>query len=181
MILIALGANIEGCWGSPAETLGIVSLKFKQFGVKPLAFSPIFETAPLGPSQPSFLNAVAVVDAALPPMSLLARLKKIERLAGRKSGVRWGPRALDLDIVDYKDNISNWNLGAKWGEPRLGRRLVTPHPEMHRRPFVLLPLLHIAPRWRHPVFRLSARDMLLRLRSAGPGAVLREAVRIGEA
>ena len=96
--------------------------------------------------QPRYLNAVVLVEAYIAPGALLRLLKRIERRAGGRLGARnGGPRPLDIDILDYG--------GRRIGRPPRRRqrgRLILPHPEMHRRAFVLVPLLEVAPAWRHP-------------------------------
>jgi 2-amino-4-hydroxy-6-hydroxymethyldihydropteridine diphosphokinase len=84
-------------------------------------------------------------------------LKQIERRAGRRGGRPWGPRTLDIDIVDYAGLVTHWRKGrGAFGRPR---PLVLPHPLAHERPFVLKPLLDIAPDWRHPALKRSAREL----------------------
>ena len=103
--------------------------------------SKIYATAPLGPGrQAPYLNAVLLLEADVAPAALLRLLKGLERRAGRRFGPRWGPRCLDIDVLDYGGRRVGW-------PPRRRERgrLVLPHPEMHRRAFVLVPLLEIAP------------------------------------
>lgn len=102
--------------------------------------SQLYRSAPWGMTdQPDFINAVAALDTELPPGRLLAGLQSIERAAGRvRTGARWGPRVLDLDLLLYGEVTSN------------GERLTLPHPRMHERAFVLVPLLEIAPGIRIP-------------------------------
>jgi 2-amino-4-hydroxy-6-hydroxymethyldihydropteridine diphosphokinase len=92
---------------------------------------------------------------------MLRLLKRIERRAGRRLGRRWGPRPLDIDILDYRGTRIGWPPRRR--EPG---RLILPHPEMHRRVFVLVPLLEIAPHWRHPILGLGARALLSHLAPA---------------
>ncbi|MBI4277335.1 MAG: biotin--[acetyl-CoA-carboxylase] ligase [Armatimonadetes bacterium] len=106
--------------------------------------SSIYETAPVGrEDQPPFLNLVVAVATDLDPHALLALLQRVETGLGRVRGTgveeRWGPRTIDLDVLLYGD------LGVAT------EALVIPHPEMHRRAFVLVPLLEIAPDLSHPV------------------------------
>jgi len=121
--------------------------------------SRLLLSAPFGRTdQPAFVNAVAEIGTGLPPQELLAKLHRIERMAGRRRTLRWGPRTLDLDLIDYHGRVSN--------PPR---RPVLPHPGIASRIFVLAPIAEIAPRWRHPVTRLTAATMLRRLDQAGEG------------
>ena len=163
-MLLGLGANISGAWGTPTQTLLRALDELGQLGLQPLYRSRLYRTKPVGPGrQPPYLNAVVMSQASLPPMALLRGLKGLEKRAGRRGGRRWGPRPLDLDILDYG--------GRRLGWPPAGRRrrggLILPHPEAHRRAFVLLPLAEIAPHWRHPVLGLSAQALLRRVRTAG--------------
>lgn len=117
--------------------------------------------------QAPYVNAVLIAHSALAPGRLLWLLKRLEREAGRRSGPRWGPRPLDIDIIDYAGRVIGWPVR---GGPR--PRLVLPHPEAHRRAFVLAPLLELAPRWTHPALRVSGRRLLAGL-PAEPGGLRR--------
>ena len=109
--------------------------------------------------QARYLNAVLLAEAPLPPAALLRAIKVIERQAGRRLGRHWGPRPLDIDILDFRGRRMGWAAHPS----RLRGRLILPHPEMHRRAFVLAPLLDVAPNWRHPVLERTARALLARL------------------
>jgi len=129
-------------------------------GLKLLRASRLLETKPFGrPNQPDFVNAVAAIATHLPPEALLSRLHAIERAAGRRRTIRWGPRTLDLDILDYHGLIlrSASRHTAHGG-------LVLPHPGIPQRRFVLDPLSEIAPKWRHPMLYTTAGELLLGLR-----------------
>jgi 2-amino-4-hydroxy-6-hydroxymethyldihydropteridine diphosphokinase len=146
---IALGSNRPGRHGAPArelaaalEALGAVS-----------AVSPILHTPALGPSNRRFANAAAILETEETPPELLARLKAIERAFGRRPGLRWGARVIDLDII-------LWSGGA-WSGPGL----TIPHRQFRTRSFVLDPLVHIAPDWRDPLTSLSIRQLRARLRA----------------
>jgi 2-amino-4-hydroxy-6-hydroxymethyldihydropteridine diphosphokinase len=101
--------------------------------VEVVALSSVYETDPVGPAQPDFLNAVVELRTDLEPRLLLARLKEIEAQAGRFSArvERWGPREVDLDLLLYDDLVIESD------------RLRIPHPSMHERAFVLVPLCEI--------------------------------------
>jgi 2-amino-4-hydroxy-6-hydroxymethyldihydropteridine diphosphokinase len=138
-------------------------------GIRVVRISRTYSTAPLGPGrQDRYLNSVALVAARLPPAVLLRLLKRIERRAGRRLGRKWGPRPLDIDILDYRGTRIGWPPRR-----RQSGRLILPHPEMHRRVFVLVPLLEIAPHWRHPVLGVGARALLSHL-AAGKVADVRQ-------
>lgn len=163
MILIALGANKPGPWGTPTET---VQRALHQLGSGPMRLikaSRLLITEPYGvTNQPAFVNAVALVETHLPPQALLARLQTIERAAGRQRHLRWGPRTLDLDIIDYNGLRVTQGRGER-------NRLCLPHPGIADRVFVLKPIAEIAPRWQHPVSRRTASQMLAKLTGAGHG------------
>jgi 2-amino-4-hydroxy-6-hydroxymethyldihydropteridine diphosphokinase len=173
-ILVGIGANYPGPWGTPSATINRALRNLDEKGVALVAVSELYETAALGRAgQPSYVNAVAQIETAMPPESLLRRLKQIEREAGRRGGSPWGPRTLDLDILDYQGRVKNWQGGV----PRFARAglrpLVLPHPWIENRPFVLRPLLDVAPDWRHPVTKESAQTLWRRVAHGREGRVLR--------
>lgn len=154
MILVGLGSNITGPWGTPRATIEKALFSLNQFPLRLVKASTLLATKPFGnKNQPDFINAVAMIDAALSPIALLSRLQQIEKQAGRKRGRRWGPRTLDLDILDYKGRIL-----IPRGQGRAALRL--PHEGIPKRDFVLLPLDEIAPRWKHPILHKSAKEMI---------------------
>lgn len=115
-----------------------------------VARSSLYATTPVGPvPQPDFINAAAALATRLTPMELLAALQAVERAHDRqREGTRWGPRTLDLDLLLH-------------GSHRMrGPGLELPHPEMHRRAFVLVPLAEIAPEWLEIPGRGRLADLL---------------------
>lgn len=121
-----------------------------------LARSGLYRSAPWGVTdQPEFVNAAAEIETALASRELLEALLGIERAAGRdRSGTRWGPRVLDLDLLLYGD--------LECDEPGL----TLPHPHLHERAFVLLPLNDLGPNLEVPG-RGRVRELLARVDSAG--------------
>jgi len=97
------------------------------------ASSAFYTSESLLPGQPRYTNAVAAVESALPPLTLLDALQAIENAQGRQRKERWGPRTLDLDIILYGDQVID--------HPRLK----VPHYHLHARPFVLYPLAELVP------------------------------------
>lgn len=157
MILVALGSNIKGPWGSPRQTLLKAIDALDQWPVQVMKISKLIETAPYGnPNQPDFVNAVVQVRTALSPDSLIRRLHLIEKSAGRIRRRRWGPRTLDLDIIDYHGLI-------RIQHGYVQKELVLPHPGIAQRSFVLEPIMEIAPQWKHPLIRESAKVMIQKL------------------
>ena len=173
--LVALGANFPGPWGRPREAIARALSEIDGINIAVTAVSPIYETAAVGSArQPPYVNAVAQLDTSLPPDALLRVLKDVERRSGRRGGRPWGPRTLDIDIIDYAGLIRHWH-GGRGDFTRPGRRpLVLPHPCADRRPFVLKPLLDIAPRWRHPALKQSVRDLWRAASRGREGKVLRK-------
>ncbi len=143
-------------------------------GTAILALSSLYETAGVGPGQPGvFVNAVVGIECHCPPAALLRRLKMIERRAGPRSGYRWGPRTLDLDILDYRRLVTGWPEKGRLNDAAIRSQLILPHPLLHERPFVLQPLDEIAPYWRHPVLHRSARELWLRICDEYSGGILK--------
>jgi 2-amino-4-hydroxy-6-hydroxymethyldihydropteridine diphosphokinase len=121
-----------------------------------LRHSRLYRSAPWGRAdQPEFVNAAAELDTELTPRALLQALLAIERSAGReRDATRWGPRVLDLDILVYGDEVID--------EPGLH----LPHPHLHERAFVLLPLAELAPRLHVPGHGAAA-ELAGRIDAAG--------------
>lgn len=136
-VTIGLGANL----GSPTHTLraalgGLSAIP----GVWGWRASGLYRTAPVGgPEQPDYVNAVATARTALAPRAILALLHTMEQAFGRTRDAHWGPRTLDLDLIQYGQ------VGAE-GEVVLGGEdLQLPHPRAHERAFVLVPWLEVDP------------------------------------
>jgi 2-amino-4-hydroxy-6-hydroxymethyldihydropteridine diphosphokinase len=162
MILVGIGSNVQGPWGPPPETVRHAIAALDEAPVRLVKASRPIVTAPFGQTdQPDFVNAVAEIETTLDPRALLARLHAIERSAGRVRALRWGPRTLDLDLLDY-DGLVDAREAGPAGEPPL----VLPHPGIPERTFVLQPIAEIAPDWRHPVLGQTARALLRRLEAA---------------
>jgi len=118
--------------------------------------SPIYETEPWGyTDQPLFLNQVLKAETSLTPGQLLIYLKSIEKALGRLPSFHLGPRLIDLDILFFDDLVMH------------EQGLTIPHPYLHERPFVLVPLADVAPDLIHPVFHLTIKDFLSKLDTRG--------------
>ncbi|NJM34197.1 MAG: 2-amino-4-hydroxy-6-hydroxymethyldihydropteridine diphosphokinase [Rhodomicrobium sp.] len=177
MIIIGFGSNVTSRFGESDATIFEAMRQMQQCNIRILRHSRLYRTTPYGlTSQPDFINAAALVRTFLSPCALLSVLKGLERRAGRSRTARWGPRGLDLDIIDYNRRILNWNKRttsvSEFNYSTYHRKLILPHPGIAFRPFVLRPILDIAPLWHHPVTGQNAQLMYKRLTSAKLGRVL---------
>ncbi len=143
---IGLGANL----GDPRQQVAEAVRRLKETEeVEVVRVSACYLTPPLGPpGQPWYVNAAVQVKTRLTPDELMRVLIGIETAMGRMRGERWGPRLIDLDLLLYD------------GEVSAGPDLTVPHPEMHRRAFVLMPLADIAPEAWHPVLKKTMLELL---------------------
>lgn len=172
-VIVAMGSNAAGPWGTPEQTIKHAMSLMPEKGIKNIRISHLFKSAPLGSGfQEPYVNGVARLETTMPPKNLLSYFKTLEKKSGRRGGRPWGPRTLDLDIIDYKGLIRNWDKAA--GRPKKCRRgdLILPHAHSHNRAFVLEPLMDLVPNWRHPVFLQNPSALLRRLDHGGQGRIL---------
>jgi 2-amino-4-hydroxy-6-hydroxymethyldihydropteridine diphosphokinase len=139
--VIGLGANV----GDRLVALSSARAALGRLGAL-LRVSSLYETAPVGPPQPDYLNAAVLLETFLSPSALLEQLLSIERAHGRQRLERWGPRTLDLDVLHSPELIVE----------QLG--LTIPHPELCGRAFALLPLLEVLPHARDPRSLIAYSD-----------------------
>jgi 2-amino-4-hydroxy-6-hydroxymethyldihydropteridine diphosphokinase len=127
--VVALGANI----GNPKEQMDLaISLLLEATDV--IAVSSYYTTQPVGgPEQPDYINAVCILESDLPALDLLSLLHGIEKSLGRERLEKWGPRTIDLDLIQYGGLLSKAD------------ELELPHPRAHERRFVLEPWHEIEP------------------------------------
>jgi len=135
--VVALGANLGDRRATLERARQALAERVLTAG---LAVSDLVETDPVGgPEQPDFLNAVAVGLTRLSPTALLRTLHEIEAESGRVREIRWGPRTLDLDLIQYGDPATGTDVLSS------SERLTLPHPRAHERGFVLVPWLQADP------------------------------------
>ncbi|MEO1394095.1 MAG: 2-amino-4-hydroxy-6-hydroxymethyldihydropteridine diphosphokinase [Cyanobacteria bacterium J06634_5] len=149
---IALGGNLGDSQKILSEAIQVVD---SHEAMRVTARSHLYKTAPVGPPQPDYLNACILIETTLTPRSLLQQLLAIETQFGRVRQARWGARSLDLDLLLFGDEIVDTP------------GLTVPHPRLHERPFVLVPLVDIAPDWQHPIFGKTMDHLLAQLRVTG--------------
>lgn len=150
-VYIALGTNM----GDRLDNLQ-AALRSLPTAVTVTDESPVYETPPWGyEDQPAFLNMVVTGETSLEPEALLTYLKQLEAKLGRESNFRWGPRLIDLDILFYDDLVLDTPP------------LVIPHPRLHERAFVLVPLADVAPQFVHPVFQQEVNKFLSEIDTQG--------------
>ena len=144
---IGIGSNLGDRKANALEAVERVS-KLPQTRV--VRASSLYESEPLGDAKTWFVNSVIEIETEFPPDQLLRKLKAIEEAMGRKrvKGKRWGSRIIDLDIL-----LCDQEMVDK-------RSLKVPHPEMHKRRFVLLPLAELAPQVVHPQLKQTVSALL---------------------
>jgi len=148
-VYLGIGSNAGDRISNLKKALKIISCSRD---VKVLKVSGFYQTSPVGPRQRDFINAVLKAGCALSPLKLLKFVKNIERQLGRaKSGIKWGPRKIDIDILFFGKRKINT------------KTLIIPHPEIANRLFVLEPLAGIAPGFRHPVMKKTVSVLIKKL------------------
>lgn len=149
---IALGSNL-----GESQQILIASLKrLSEYPeIRHICHSRWYETLPVGPPQPNYLNGCAILETTLSPPLLMARLLEIEEQFGRVRSQPWGARKLDLDLLLY----DQWQLDLP--------NLTIPHPRMRDRAFVLIPLADIAPDWIDPVSQQTILALSQKVDSLG--------------
>jgi 2-amino-4-hydroxy-6-hydroxymethyldihydropteridine diphosphokinase len=127
--VVALGANI----GNPQEQMGLAVAMLRE-ATDVVAVSSFYITKPVGgPEQPDYINAVCILESELPAIDLLSLLHGIEKSLGRERAEKWGPRTIDLDLIQYGALLSS------------AAELQLPHPRAHERRFVIEPWHEIEP------------------------------------
>jgi len=143
-VFLGLGANL----GDPVAQLARAVARLKEV-LHGVVVSSVYRSEPVGyREQPDFFNLVCGGWTRLSPRELLAHARAVEREAGRVRSFPNSPRPLDVDLLVYGEAVTD--------DPEL----TLPHPRMAERAFVLVPLAEVAPEWRHPVGKRTARELL---------------------
>jgi len=166
--LIALGANLGGSPGKNADVINVALGMIERVGIKATLTSDLWRT-PAFPadSGPDFVNACACLETALSADGVLDILHEVEAALGRVRGARWGARVIDIDllaagplILPDAATLAHWMALPAEDQRRLAPDgLILPHPRLHERAFVLVPLAQIAPEWEHPVLKKTVREL----------------------
>lgn len=142
---VGLGSNLGD---RKANIDSSVELLGEAEGVEVIKRSSKYETEPVGPIQPWFINSVTEIETSLSPGELLDRCKEVEKRIGRVDSLHWGPRLVDLDLLLYGNRVVN------------SEKIKLPHPQLAERLFVLLPLLELEPDLVHPELDTPLKELL---------------------
>lgn len=145
MIILSIGTNI----GNRKQNIKNAVKALDEIG-KVTTISPIYSSEPWGfESENGFYNIALIIETSLSPLELLKETQRIEKELGRtaKTTTAYADRIIDIDIIDYNNQIINTQT------------LTLPHSLMHKRNFVLYPLTDIAPNWQHPTLKLTALEL----------------------
>jgi 2-amino-4-hydroxy-6-hydroxymethyldihydropteridine diphosphokinase len=144
IIYIGIGSNLGDKEGNCKTAIERLSKN----GIAVKKISSPYRTKPWGvEDQPDFVNMAVKAETNVNPSELLTILKTIEKEMGRQDGVRWGPRLIDLDLLFYDDLVFSCD------------ELAIPHPLLHEREFVLLPMTEIAAEFVHPVLKATIKQL----------------------
>ncbi len=144
-VFISLGSNKGDAIGNLKKARELISIHIGKIN----QVSDIYTTEAWGlQNQADFMNQVISIFSNLQPIKLMKGLLAIEAEMGRKRTRKWGARLIDLDVLFFNDNVIDDKI------------LTVPHPRLHERNFVLIPLMQLAPDLKHPVFQLTVRELL---------------------
>ncbi len=147
MIYIGIGSNL----GNRKNNIEKAKFKLVQNGLKILRSSNFYESLSWPDTKnPKFLNIVIKADTNLNPFELIRKCKNIEKSLGRKKASVNSPRTCDIDILDYKKRLIN-------------KDIILPHPRLHQRNFVLIPLFELDKNWLHPMSKYDIKKLIMLL------------------
>ena len=146
-VYIAIGSNL----GNRVTNIEKAKFQLVQNNIFISKSSSYYESLSWpNPDNPKFLNIVLEIFTNLPPLKLLKICKKIEKILGRKKGLKNSPRICDIDILDYANK-------------KMKKKIILPHPRLHKRNFVLFPLFEICKNWTHPRSKDHIKTLILSL------------------
>ena len=146
-VFLGVGSNL----GNRQKNIELSKIALTNSGIKILKSSSFYESLSWpDPKKPKFLNIVLEIETTIHPVSLLKICKKIEKSLGRKISTINSPRICDIDILDYGNKVMNNGINL-------------PHPRMHQRNFVLIPLFEIRKKWLHPKSKDHIKTLILKL------------------
>jgi len=146
-VFLGVGSNL----GNRQKNIELSKIALTNSGIKILKSSSFYESLSWpDPKKPKFLNIVLEIETTIHPISLLKICKKIEKSLGRKISTINSPRICDIDILDYGNKVMNNGINL-------------PHPRMHQRNFVLIPLFEIRKKWLHPKSKNHIKTLISKL------------------
>ena len=156
-VVLGLGGNVGDSRMAFSECLAALAAEGRV-----IAVSRLWRTRPVGPPQPDYLNAAALVEWPAGPRALLGRCLELETAAGRdrSAETRWGPRTLDIDLLLAESVVCR------------GPMLTLPHPRLHERRFALEPAAEVAPDWIHPLLGRTISHLADEARDRDPEAIV---------
>ena len=146
-IYLGIGSNL----GNRRKNIELAKFKLIQNDIRIHKSSNIYESLSWpNPSKPKFFNIILEISSNLPPLKLIDTCKEIETDLGRKKRSKNAPRECDIDIIDYYNQ-------------KIKGKIILPHPRMHERNFVLLPLYELNKDWKHPILKQPIKKLILSL------------------
>ena len=146
-VYLGIGSNL----GDKKKNIEKAKFELIKENIKIIKSSNYYESLSWpNPNNPKFLNIVLQIETNLTPYNLMKKCKEIEINLGRVKSIKNSPRICDIDIIDYNKVIEKSNI-------------ILPHPRMHSRNFVLLPLFEINKDWKHPILKLHIKNLILSL------------------
>ncbi len=163
-----MGSNLSSEYGTPSSMIWQAVRHLENAGLAVSRISRLYRTPafPAG-AGPDFVNAAVLAHGAQAPEAILQMAMDCEQAFGRERTKRWGARTLDVDVIAVGERVfpnrgvfDYWKaLAPELQAVQVPEGLVLPHPRMHERAFVLVPLLDVAPQWHHPVLGKTVREM----------------------
>ena len=152
MIHLNIGSNLNSKYGTRFDNISLAINHLVNIKIKIKKISNLYET-PSYPNQnfPKFLNIGLIIEYHNDHMNLLSEIKLIEKKLGRNKAKKNDPRIIDIDIIDFNNEI------------KMTDELILPHPKCHERNFVLFPILQIDPDWTHPILKKNAQFLINKL------------------